>query len=312
MPSRLILFTVHNYLTKRDYSYSLDDICDFGITVCVSVWLYTWFDWSIIDCPPDATVCNVDWDKYTFWLFDKAGNDEFNFIIFLAVLIVLFWVRFLLMLQLTRSFGPMLRIIVNMFGDVLKFLFIWSIVMLCLASVASLLFGELPQYAKFLDAFLLTFGTGLASYNLTYFETLELGSVVGEIFTVCCLLINTVVFLNFIIAILADTYSKLSKSSLGLYYDGIISRIPVYEDDRRYGGLIVGIPPFSILALLMIPFYMSVTNEKVLRKVNDWFTKIMFAPMALLITLVFMLGNIILLPFAYVVAIVKKVKQLRS
>ena len=126
------------------------------------------------------------------------------------------------------------------------------------------------------------------------------------------MIINSIVFLNFIIAILADTYSDLNNSRLGLYYDGIISRIPVYEDDSRYGGLIVGTPPFTLLALLMIPVYLLVKDEKTLIKLNDRFTKLLFAPIALLTTTVFMALNLLLLPFAYLAAILKKIKLIRG
>ena len=47
MPCKTLLFTVHNYLTKRDYSYSIDDICDLGLLICIIVWVYTYFHWSI-------------------------------------------------------------------------------------------------------------------------------------------------------------------------------------------------------------------------------------------------------------------------
>ena len=90
----------------------------------------------------------------------------------------------------------------------------------------------------------------------------------------------------------------------------MISRIPVYEDDSRYGGLIVGIPPFNILALVMIPFYALITNEDQLRRMNDFFTKAMFLPIALGYTALFMAVNLLLLPFAYLAAIVKKIKLL--
>ena len=99
---------------------------------------------------------------------------------------------------------------------------------------------------------------------------------------------------------------------MGLYYDGIISRIPVYEDDSRYGGLIVGIPPFNVLALPMIPVYLLVKNENSLRYINDVFTKIIFSPVAILITAFFMVLNAVLLPYTYIVAIVKKIKLLKS
>ena len=109
--------------------------------------------------------------------------------------------------------------------------------------------------------------------------------------------------LNFIIAILADTYTKLSKQSLGLYYDGLISRIAIFEDDKFYGGLIVGIPPFNTLALPILPFYLFVKDENKLRIVNDGFTKILFVPAALVETIVFFVLSIAIVPFAYLAAI---------
>ena len=122
------------------------------------------------------------------------------------------------------------------------------------------------------------------------------------------LLINTVVLLNFIIAILADTYSKLSSQSLGIYYDGIIARIPVYEDDSRYGGLILATPPFNLLAFLIAPYYAFATDERRLKYVNDIFVKVTFVPYALVFSAIFIVCNLVLLPIAYLAALLKKLK----
>ena len=102
----------------------------------------------------------------------KDKNGEFYLMPFLAAIVIFMWGRFILMVQLTRSFGPMLRIIFVMIGDTLKVLFIWSVLLLCLSSVASLLFGELDQYAHFLDSFLLVFGTSLGNYDMSDFDSL--------------------------------------------------------------------------------------------------------------------------------------------
>ena len=75
-------------------------------------------------------------------------------------------------------------------------------------------------------------------------------------------IINSMILLNFIIAILADTYSKFSTKSLGLYYDGVIARIPCYEDDSRYGGLIIASPPFNVFACLLLPLFCCFRNKK--------------------------------------------------
>ena len=152
------------------------------------------------------------------------------------------------------------------------------------------------------------FGTGLANFDLSIYAKLSIGKVVGELFIVLCLIVNTIVMLNFFIAILADTYTKLSKQSLGLYYDGLIARIPIYEDDKQYGGLIVGIPPFNMLALLMLPFCLCVKDEDKLMYVNDVFTKVIFAPVAIILTVLFLALSLLCLPFAYLAAIFKKIK----
>ena len=54
------------------------------------------------------------------------------------------------------------------------------------------------------------FGTSMGNYKMSDFKTLAIGELVGQFFTVLAVLINSIVLVNFIIAILADTYSKLS------------------------------------------------------------------------------------------------------
>lgn len=46
MPIKLLLFSVHNYLTKRDYTFSIDDLSDLAIAICVSVWIAYYFKYK--------------------------------------------------------------------------------------------------------------------------------------------------------------------------------------------------------------------------------------------------------------------------
>ena len=294
-------------------------MCDLVLLCTVGYWLHIYRTWNLpLDIEAEIFLTQSGSrevrkiDEFGLTAIIKWDRKEFNLMIFLSIITVTIWLRFLLMLQLTRTFGPMLRIIISMFGEVLKFLVIWSVVLLCLTSVATLLFGELEAYSKFVDVSFISFDTGLGNYDLTAFETLKMSELVGQVFLVIAVLINGVVLLNFIIAILADTYSKLSKQSLGIYYDGVIARIPVYEDDSRYGGLIVGLPPMNVLALFMAPFYCCIKDENRLRKLNDRFTKVIFAPVALIITAFFVASNLVLLPFAYLAALYKKAQLLRE
>lgn len=243
-------------------------------------------------------------------VIQKNDRGEFNIMIFLAVLITAMWLRFILMLQLTFSFGPMLRIIIVMITDVTKFFMIEAVILLCLTSVSALIFGSVDSYSSFTGVFFLMFDSGLANYDLTVFSELTIGEEYGQVFIIFIVIINAIIMLNFIIAILADTYSKYSTQSLGLYYDGIIQRIPVYEDDSRYGGLIIGSPPFNVAAVILVPFYCCNKDERRLQSCNDTFSKLVYAPIALVFSILFALMNLVLLPFAYLAAIYHKVALL--
>ena len=93
---------------------------------------------------------------------------------------------------------------------------------------------------------------------------------------------------------------------MGLYYDGIIARIPVYEDDLRYGSMIVGSPPFGVISIVLTPIFCCMKNEARIRRINDICTKILFAPIALILIVIFIGFNLILLPFGYLTAIYRK------
>ena len=64
MPLRVVTFSAHNYLTRRDYSYSIDDICDLVVFVCLFVWIYTYFDWK--DIVDDDRFAHTPEDRYTW------------------------------------------------------------------------------------------------------------------------------------------------------------------------------------------------------------------------------------------------------
>lgn len=204
----------------------------------------------------------------------------------------------------------MLRLIIVMFGEVLKFLFIWLVILICLTSVASLLFGELEQYSKFKDVFTIMFQTGVGEFDVSPFQELSFDAVFGEVFIYSVVIINCIVLVNFIIAILAATYGKLSDYSLGIYYDGIIARIPVYEDDKKYGSLIVTSPPFNVFAIILVPIFFCLRDERMIININDFFAKLCFMPLALILTVIFMVMNLFMLPFAYLMAIFWKCKLL--
>lgn len=95
---KLVLFTVHNYLTKRDYTYSIDDVFDLFLAVLISIWVQQYYAYSSLPKPGTYDfVVNSD-DLYAFYAFDANQTGKFRLMIFLACIVGCIWGRFLMML----------------------------------------------------------------------------------------------------------------------------------------------------------------------------------------------------------------------
>lgn len=117
-----------------------------------------------------------------------------------------------------------------------------------------------------------------------------------------------ILLLNLVVAILSETYSRFSKVKLGLYYDGIVDAISCLKYDKSYGALITAVPPLNILMFLMLPVFLLTKNPRRLKKLNKNLTIVSYIPIAIVLILIFVAINLLLLPFAYVYALVHKIK----
>lgn len=72
---------------------------------------------------------------------DDMEKGKFKFDILLAAIIGFFWLKIFFLLRLTRTFGPMIKIIQAIIVDILIFAIIWSIQLLFFTCVGILLFG---------------------------------------------------------------------------------------------------------------------------------------------------------------------------
>ena len=100
-PVKALLFTLNNILTKRDYTYSIDDFSDLILFVCIGYWIYKYLVWSEIEV--DAEFITSKTEAYVFQVmermnFRKSDDSDFKINIFLVVMSFFIWIRFLLML----------------------------------------------------------------------------------------------------------------------------------------------------------------------------------------------------------------------
>lgn len=119
---------------------------------------------------------------------------------------------------------------------------------------------------------------------------------------------NMILFLNLVIAILTETYSRFSRFQLGLYYDGVVDAISSLKYDKRYGSLITAVPPFNFLTCFLVPLFALIKNPRRIKELNNVATMATYIPIAFILIIIFAVLNICLIPFAYVFALVHKMK----
>jgi hypothetical protein len=87
----------------------------------------------------------------------QIHNGAFYFDFLLAFIVMFFWMRFLVMLMLTETFGPLLEIVLKMLIDMFIFFGIYIIQMITFASVGMLLFAEVKEFDTLEGSILLIF-----------------------------------------------------------------------------------------------------------------------------------------------------------
>ena len=71
-------------------------------------------------------------------------HNKFHFDVLLSVVASTFWLRMIIMLKLTKTFGPLIRIITVMLKELFIFLVLWIIQLFIFACIGILIFGSLP------------------------------------------------------------------------------------------------------------------------------------------------------------------------
>lgn len=75
------------------------------------------------------------------------------------------------------------------------------------------------------------------------------------------LFVNLILIINLLIAIMSDTYARMSDLKSGLYWAYVIKEMPKYKYDAHH-GLLVMIPfCFSWVGLILLPVLLCIKNR---------------------------------------------------
>lgn len=223
----------------------------------------------------------------------------------LSILSAIQLTRLVFSLQVSRTFGPMVKILFSMMKELIIFLFLYVLLFLIFASTGQLLFQELKEFSNIGQSSKTLFASSLGNFSYDLFDTITVTPPeVGYIFLTIFLLFTAVMLLNFLIAILSNTYAELNVVKNALYLRKVIQLRQRYDYDRCYSGIVFSTPPFNLLSLIFTPFL----AYKKSRKLNRIVLIVQYIWIGIASIIVFSIASLFMLPLSYLAILIHKIR----
>jgi len=174
-----------------------------------------------------------------------------------GIMLALIWLKLVGILSTTKSIGPLLRMILLMGIDMMKFLAIFFALILAAASVFTALFESSTKngnMAEFGLTFRTLFSSSLGGFNVeNYDDRTDLGHALTAVY----LIFSNVLLLNLLIAILTNVYEELIERVDSEYRSVLISFYNKFKWDNRYGLFILLPSPITWVVALISPILIT-------------------------------------------------------
>lgn len=240
---------------------------------------------------------NVRSELRAYTMISRMQQDStFNIKIVLAVLITIQFIRLVFALEVNRTFGPMIKILGSMIVDILIFLLMYVSIFFIFIGSSALLFQELPEFKNVGEASKTLFASSLGGFNYSIFDDMQdLSPTVGYVFLTIFLIFTMIMLMNFLIAILSNTYTVFNDVKNALYLRKVLYLRQRYNYDRYYSAMIYATPPLNLISFFMMPFIIYCKS----RKFNRVLLIIQYILIGAFSVLLFFLGSLVMAPFAY-------------
>ena len=254
------------------------------------------------------SVNDFDYLPYLNDMQNFISNDPYNYeLLSLAVMCGLLWLRLILLIRGTKTFGPLIVIFLVSLKGVTKYVMLFLLVTFAYSCCAYLLFYRISGYYYqnpfycFIYFFLISLGgePSFDSYSSLAGDKPYI-PFLGGVFLVGVLILNVIVFFNLIIALLSNIFETFKNYSLQLYIQKKLEiRKKYYDEDERFNSLLISYFPFNILTF---PFGLSLlfmVDKARTKKLNKFIKYINYCFYAFFYTVFFSLITFILLPFTF-------------
>ena len=241
-------------------------------------------------------------------IIDRIDQDDyFHLELTVAVLTSIQYTRMIFALQMSRIFGPMVKILGNMLVDLVTFIFMYLLVFLIFTCASQLLFHTINGYDNFIDCAITLYSASLGDFSFSDFDAASSSFTksLGYVFMTIYLTVSMITLLNFLIAILSNTYDFLTEHKNALYLREVVVLRQQYCYDAKFSSIISAFVPLNIFALLMDPAIICCKSKR-LNKLCLYFE---YAILGIIAIVLFFVISAILIPFSYIALVYNKIKR---
>ena len=236
-----------------------------------------------------------------FGLPDKLSSEKMDkthkFVesILVSIILIMSWLKVMSLISYTYTFGPFIRILINIFWQVFAFMIIVICFIFLFGQCFTIFFQHSNSDFEYIYiSFMTLFGTAFGQVEFDGFKNLNVfGYVVLMSFTT----ISNIMLFNLIVGIINNLFNNAQENADA---ESRAMIILIHEDikwDDNYGILIFLPPPINIVALIFNIIIIFFDNYFDCKYYNELFCKISYIFIAIIYFIYIFILGIICYPF---------------
>ena len=255
----------------------------------------------------DRTLSRSEEKYYKIFLSTEGEGIQPKVIFFLLIVVLVY--RMFYQMAFFEIFGALVQTVIKMFISCAKFLVLTFIFVVSFSTLGHNLFNDIEEFSTIFRSFNTMYQSIFGGFDFTIYSNSSITpEYYGRLFMWVYLLGLAVLIMNFLIAILTDTYSYYTGVANALHIREMIKLRAIFGEDKHYQCLA---KPLNFVNFYMIIFAPLVVMFKS-RKLNSFLLYLEFSILQFFFILG-LIGNLCLsFPLFFIIASFLKLKYLRS
>ena len=231
-------------------------------------------------------------------IFQESSILNLIYSILLSVVVLILWLKVFIILSVTNTYGPFIRILFNIFDQFFCFMIIFICITFCFAQIFSIFFKNSNEdFILFFESFLSLFNT---AFGQVYFDNFTIMTVFGYSFLIFFTTFSNIILFNLIVSILNNFYNECEEIADAQSRAMLVINHEKFRWNGNYDLLIFLPVPFNILSFPFCVYLLFIKDAKKREKLNDFYCRFFFIIIAFILFVVLFIFGIIIYPFALI------------